>query len=140
MSIQVVLLPVFVLIALTFGLFFWMGSRRIASIRRGETRIKDIALGQQNWPPHATQIANAFHNQLELPVLYYVVTIFALLTRNADYMFVLMAWVFVASRLVHAYIFVTSNHVPNRFTAYVVGAVILLLIWVILAARVLSVL
>src|SRR6202035_2946605 len=56
MSIQMVLLPVFVLVGLTFALLLWMaGARRQALVGR-ETRIPDIALGQPNWPVRATQI------------------------------------------------------------------------------------
>ncbi len=50
MSVQMVLLPVFVLVGLTFFLLLWMaGARRNALVSR-QTRIKDIALGQPNWP------------------------------------------------------------------------------------------
>jgi hypothetical protein len=45
MSYATILLPVFVLIFLTFGLLFWMGATRVGSLKRGETRIPDIALG-----------------------------------------------------------------------------------------------
>jgi hypothetical protein len=37
---------------------------------------------------------------------------------------------------VHAAIHVTSNHVLRRFQAYAVGAVVLLLMWIIFAVRV----
>ena len=138
MPIQAVLLPVFVLIALTFVLFLWMGSLRVSSTRRGETKVRDIALGQSNWPPRVTQVANAFHNQLEMPIVFYVLTIFALMTKLADLPFLAMAWGFVLTRLVHAYIFVTTNRVSHRFSAYLVGTVILVLMWLIFALRVLS--
>jgi hypothetical protein len=138
MPIQAVLLPVFVLVALTFGLLIWMGSLRISSIRRGETRIADIALGQQNWPPGVTQVTNAFHNQLQMPCLFYVLTVFALMAKLADLTFVVMAWIFVLARLTHAYIFVTTNDVPARFWAYMLGTAILVLMWLIFAVRLLS--
>jgi len=138
MPIQAVLLPVFVLVALTFVLLFWMGSLRISSIRRGETRIRDIALDQRNWPSGVTKVANAFRNQLEMPFLFYVLTVFALMAKLADVPFVVMAWLFVLTRLAHAYIFVTTNDVPARFWAYLAGTAILALMWLIFAVRVLS--
>ncbi len=63
---------------------------------------RDIALREPNWPPHVAQVSNAYQNQLELPVLFYVLTILAWITRQADLLFVLLAWVFVALRLLHA--------------------------------------
>ena len=46
MSLQMILLPVFVQVALTFALLLWMARLRTASVSSGETRMRDIALGQ----------------------------------------------------------------------------------------------
>jgi hypothetical protein len=137
MSLQAVLLPVFVEVALTFVLMFWMARARVTAVSGGECKIKDIALRQPNWPVTVTQIGNAYHNQLELPLLFYVLTIFAYLTKLADLLFIVMAWLFVLSRLAHAYVFVTDNNVPRRFRAFAVGVFTLLAMWIIFAVRVL---
>ena len=138
MSIPAVLAPVFVLVALTFALHYWMGYSRVSSISRGETKVRDIALGEPNWPVRATQIANAYHNQFELPVLFYVLVVLAIITRQADLLFVAMSWLFVALRAAHAYIMVTSNYVPRRFQIHTVASVVLVLMWIIFALRVLA--
>ena len=137
MSIQTVLLPVFVQVALTFALLFAMGHLRVGTIKRGEVKIRDIALGQPNWPDQPTQCANAFHNQFQLPVLFYVLTILAWITREADLVFVALAWVFVILRLAHATIHVTSNRLPLRFYVFAAGSMVLLIMWVIFAVRIL---
>jgi len=137
MSIQAVLLPVFVQVALTFALMFWMGSVRVAAVSRGQVKIRDIALGQSAWPERPTQIANCYHNQLQLPVLFYVLVVLALITRKADLVFVVLSWAFVLLRLAHAYIHVTSNHVPTRFRWYLAGAAVLLVMWIVFAVRIL---
>ncbi len=137
MTIQMVLLPVFVQVALTLVLIFWMAFERTGSVRRGETKIRDIALRQPAWPERATKISNCFDSQFQLPLLFYVLVIFAWITRQADLIFVVMAWVFVLSRLAHAYIHTTSNHVPTRFRAYAVGLIVLTLMWIIFALRIL---
>src|SRR3984893_3517608 len=111
MSIQAVLLPLFVQVTLTFVLLFSMAYLRTSAITSGAVRPSDIALREPGWSPRATKVANAFHNQLELPVLFYVLTILAWIPRHADYLFVVMAWIFVLSRFVHAYIHCTSNRV-----------------------------
>jgi hypothetical protein len=137
MSIQAILLPLFVQVALTFFLLFWTGRARVAAVRRGDVHPRDIALRQPNWPKQETQIANAYHNQLELPVLFYVLTVLAIITRHADLLFVALAWLFVVSRLVHAYIHLTSNHVGRRFVVFAASALVLLIMWVIFAVRLL---
>jgi len=137
MSIQAVLLPLFVEVVLTFVLLYWMAYQRTSALQAGEVRLGDIALRQPNWPVRATQVANAFHNQLELPILFYVLTILAWITRHADLLFVVMAWIFVALRLVQAYIHVTDNDVRRRGLAFIVGAIVLTLMWAIFMIRIL---
>jgi hypothetical protein len=137
MSIQSILLPLFVQVVLTFVLLFWTGGARVAAVRRGDVRPRDIALREPNWPKQETQIANAYHNQLELPVLFHVLTVLAIVTHHADLLFVVLAWVFVLLRLVHVYIHLTSNHVGRRFQAFAAGVVVLAVMWLIFVARIL---
>jgi hypothetical protein len=129
MSIQSILLPLFVQVVLTFALLFWTGGARFSAVRRGDVRPRDVALREPNWPKHETQIANAYHNQLELPVLFYVLTILAIVTRHADFLFVVLAWLFVLLRLVHVAIHLTSNHMGRRFAAFAGAAVVLAIMW-----------
>src|SRR3954454_6134733 len=131
MSIPLVLLPVFVQVGLTLGLLFWLGPMRVSALREGQVQPSEIVLGQKVWPARALQIGNAFDNQFQLPVLFYVIVALALFTRQADLLFVLMSWIFVVSRLVHAFIHTGSNHLVNRFRAYLVGVVVLTLMWII---------
>jgi len=138
MSVQAILAPLFVLVALTFVLLVWMGGVRYAAVRGGEVRVRDIALDQSGWPPRVQQISNCFANQFQLPMLFYVLTILALFLHKADLLFVLMAWVFVVLRVLHAAIHVTSNHVGHRFQAFAAGMVVLLLMWVVFAVRILA--
>jgi hypothetical protein len=137
MLVQTVLLPVLAQVALTFALLIWMvGARRNALVSR-ETKPRDIALGQSNWPVRATQIGNCYRNQFELPVLFYVLIALALPLRHADYIIVLLSWVFVLTRLVHAGVFVSSNDLGRRSTAWIVGALVLLIMWLYFALKIL---
>jgi len=137
MPIQTVLLPLFVQIVLTLGLFCWMAYHRVTVIRAREVHPRDIALRQPNWPPRVTQIANAAHNQLETPVLFYVLTILAIVTRHADMLFVVMAWIFVVLRLAHAYVHVTSNRLSLRGGVFGLCLLVLMLMWLIFIVRIL---
>jgi hypothetical protein len=139
MSIKAVLLPLFVEVVLTFGLLFWLASHRVPALRRGEIKANDVDLRQPNWPRRTLQIQNAFHNQLELPLLFYVLTILTWITRFADLLFVLMAWVFVVLRLIHAYVHVTNNDLNLRGSFFGAGVVVLALMWLIFIVRILSV-
>jgi hypothetical protein len=137
MSLQMVLLPVFVLVGLTFALLLWMaGARREALVSR-ETKIRDIALGQPNWPTRATQVGNCFKNQFELPLLFYILIALAAPLRHADLFIVLMSWVFVVTRFTHAGIFVTSNDLNRRSLAWFAGVLVLFAMWIYLALKIL---
>ena len=137
MSVQMVLLPVFVLVGLTFALLLWMTTARTRALTGKEIRFKDIALGQPNWPERATQIGNCFSNQFELPLLLYVLIALALPLRHADLFIVLMSWVFVVTRFAHAGIFVTSNNVQQRSLAWFAGVLVLLAMWLYFALKML---
>ena len=137
MSIQSILLPLFVEEVLTFVLGFWSASVRLAAVRRGDVRPRDVALRQPNWPKRETQIANAYHNQLELPVLFYVLTVLALFTKQADLAFVLLAWVFVALRCLQALVHVTSNRVRYRGLFFGASALVLMIMWAVFIFRIL---
>ncbi len=131
-----VLLPVFVMVALTFGLLFAMGRARTAAVNSGEVRIKDIALGQPAWPARVTQIDRAYHNQLELPFLFYALVAMVLATESQSTIFVVLEWWFVAARLAHAFVHVTSNRIQLRFGLFVVGLIALVAMWLWFFARV----
>jgi hypothetical protein len=137
MSVQMVLLPVFVLIGLTFFLLIWMAKSRGQAVQGRETSLKDIALREPNWPTHTTQIGNCFSNQFEIPILFYILIALALPLRHADLFIVLMSWVFVVTRFFHAGIFVTSNNVRQRGLVWFSGVLMLLAMWIYFALKIL---
>jgi hypothetical protein len=135
MSFQAMLMPVFALVALTFALLFWMQILRLRAIRKGQVPAHSVALREPNWPARLTQISNAYHNQLETPLLFYVLILLAIITETADSILFILSWLFVGSRYAHAYIHLTSNRLPARASVFLVGAIGLALMWVIVAAR-----
>ena len=139
MSVQFVLLPVFVLAGLTFALLFGMVTRRMRSLRGGTVKAKSIAAGEQKWPDGTAEMGDCFRNQFELPVLFYALIALALPLRHADLVIVLLSWVFVVTRFAHAGIFVTSNNLQQRGMAWFAGALVLFAMWLYFALRILLV-
>lgn len=131
-----ILLPVFAQVALTFVLMFTMAFSRTSALKRKDVRMADIALGQSNWPARTMQISNAFGNQFEIPVLFYVVVALAIVTGQVSLPLVVLAWAFVVFRYLHAYIHTNSNYVPNRFYAFAGSVFSVLAMWVVFAAQV----
>lgn len=138
MSVQAIFLPLFVEVILTFALLFWMAALRTRDFGSGAVQPEDVALREPKWPKPTAQVANAFSNQFEVPVLFYVLTILAYVTHLAGVAFVALAWVFVVFRLLHAFVHVTSNIVRLRGTLYAVAAVVLAIMWAIYIVQVLT--
>ncbi|MDT3687548.1 MAG: MAPEG family protein [Pseudorhodoplanes sp.] len=136
MSVMEILLPVFVQVLLSFALLFWMAYYRVTLIRGGKVHPRDVALREPNWPPHVLQVQNAFLNQFELPVLFYALMALAMITRKADFLLVLLAWVFVILRVLHAFVHVTSNRVARRGALFGAGAFVLAAMWLIFMLRI----
>jgi len=138
MTVQMILLPLFVEVILTLVLLFWMAALRTGDFSSGAVQPERIALREPNWPQRTTQVANAFANQFELPVLFYVLTILEYVTHLAGIVFVVLAWVFVIFRILHAYVHVTSNVVRLRGALFGVAALVLAIMWVIYIVEVLT--
>jgi hypothetical protein len=138
MWIKFILLPLIVEVALTFVLWFWMAYYRVTLVRGSEVQPRNVALRQPNWPPHVLQIHNAAHNQIETPMLFYALTILAIITRQVDMAFVVLAWIYVVFRLLHAYVHVTSNRVSIRGPLFGVSLLVLFFMWMFFIVRIIS--
>jgi hypothetical protein len=117
-------------------LWFWVGVMRVKAVNSGQVKIDDITIHAPGWPPEVARVGNAFQYQLELPILFYLLTLLSLYTGHADIVFVVFAWVFVALRLIHALVYVSSPRRPGRVMVFRASDVVLAVAWAIFAARV----
>jgi hypothetical protein len=140
MSIQAILLPLFAEVILTFALLFWLAPLRARDFSSGVARPDNVALREPNWSEHTLQVAYAFSNQFELPVLFYVLTILAYVTHLAGVLFVILAWVFVIFRYLQAFVHVTSNRIRVRGAFFGVAALALAVMWAIYIFEILTLL
>jgi hypothetical protein len=133
-----ILYPVFVQVLLVFAVGVAMALARARAVKTMDRQRgnPELAMGRVAWPDDATKRAANFRNQFELPVLFYAVVAFALITKGADYLMLVLAWLFVASRILHAAIHVGPNKVRWRTPAYAIGFLILAIMWVKLAVHV----
>ncbi|MBN9082985.1 MAG: hypothetical protein BGP04_02175 [Rhizobiales bacterium 62-17] len=136
MSVQAILLPVFAYVLLVLIVLIELGRRRGQAVKAGEVG-QDPSLRENAWPNYVTQVSNDFRNQFEIPVLFLALVAFAMFTRKADLLFVVLSWVFVVSRYVHAFIHTTSNRLNWRLSAYFIGVIVLMAMWIIFAVQIL---
>jgi hypothetical protein len=138
MTIQEVLLPLFLEVILTFVLLFWLAPLRGHDFSSGVTRPENVALREPNWSQRSLQVNYSYSNQFELPVLFYVLTILAWVMRHADLIFVILAWVFVIFRYLQAFVHVTSNQVRLRGAFFGVSALVLAIMYFIYIVEMLN--
>lgn len=133
-----ILYPLFVQIFLTFAVLISLAFARGRAIRKieGGRGNAELAMGRVAWPDDAAKRAANLGNQFELPVLFYVVVILALVVKGADFPMLVLAWLFVVTRLVHAAIHVGPNDVRWRTPAFALGCLVLMIMWVKLALHV----
>jgi hypothetical protein len=122
--------------AIALVLLCILGVIRVPMVATGRMLVDRVALSREPWPEHEKKIANAVDNQFQLPLLFYVACGLALYF-GAGWLEVVLAWLFVLSRIVHAVIFGTSNNVYARFFAYAFGFVVLVVFCIDLALRLL---
>ena len=128
-----IIIPVFLQVMLTFTILFAVGYLRLRSVGQRTVHPKDYVLmtGQDQWPVMIQRLGRSFHNQLEVPVLFYVLAILILVTDIESQLIMNMAWVYVGLRYLHALIHIAYNKVIHRFTVYIISCLVLLAMWVL---------
>lgn len=123
--------PVIVQVLLTFIAYLVMSKRRIAAVKAGEAKARDFKVPKD--PESSATAARNVANQFELPVLFYVVCLAFHQVGAVDWVALLLAWAFVAARVAHARLHMTSNIVMLRRRLFIVGFVFVGLMWTWLA-------
>jgi hypothetical protein len=125
---QHLLLPAFVQFALTVYVLTRMGQGRVRAVRSGQVKYSEVDT-KSAYSESVQKFANNYVSQFELPVLFYVVLLFALVTGLIDFVLIGLAWAFVGSRLVHSFVHTGRNRIATRFKVFVAGLVFLVGMW-----------
>lgn len=130
--------PMIAHVALVFIVYLLVGVRRRNAVLSGEARQSQFR-DRTAEPPSSASAANNLMNQFELPVLFHVVCLALFVTSGVSYMTVVLAWLFVAMRYVHAFFHLGGNRVRHRSPAFALGFVMLVVLWVWFALHLLGV-
>ena len=121
---NVILLPVLVQVILTIFVYGTLALAKAKAMKGGLVDLDRRALHDDAWPESVMKINNNIRNQFEVPVLFYVLTILLWQLNQTGVLAQSLAWLFVTSRLVHAYIHTGSNYVPARRKVFMFGCVV----------------
>jgi hypothetical protein len=132
-----ILCPLFALAAWTFLVLLLIPFVRVRSVRRREIATNDFKYGESQAVPPDVSIPNRnYMNLLELPMLFYVVCVVLYVTAGASRLALIVAWCYVALRVVHSLIHLTYNHVLHRLAAFTLSNAALVSLWVIAGVHV----
>ncbi len=109
------------LVGFTFLFGVYMLYCRVSAVKTGSLKASYFKVYDQPAPEIIIKTQRHYANLFELPVIYYVTVIVASLQLLNDHQTLLFAWLFVAARVVHAVIHVTTNKLYPRMLAFLVG-------------------
>ncbi len=135
MDIRLLIAPVIAQALMTLCILFVMAFHRYQAVQAKQVKVLDEAASQYHWPRFAAQAQRSFGNQFETPVLFYALVPLVILTKTYDTLFVVLAWGWFVSRLVHALVHCTNNKLSLRFPAFLVGVLLLIAMWVLFLVR-----
>lgn len=120
-----------------FGLAFWTSLvlllipfYRARAVKRRGIAVDDFKYGESASVPDKVCIPNrAYMNLLEMPMLFYVVCLLICVTQIGTSSMLMLAWAYVALRILHSVIHLTYNKVMHRLTAFAISNVVLVTLW-----------
>lgn len=124
--------PLCAMFFLTLIVMLVMFTDRVKAIKMGAMKVGYFKTYNEELKPSERVIKSGRHftNLFEAPVLFYVACILGMILPLQSMVFLMLAWTFVAARAVHAVIHIGPNKLLYRMSAYGVGWLVLLLMWI----------
>jgi hypothetical protein len=114
---------------LVFTLYVLLSRRRVAAVKAGRATVSQFRENLKE-PEDSLFVHNNLKNQFELPLFFHIVCVTLYVVQGDNIATVALAWGFVVSRYVHAYIHVTTNRIRHRRPAFIAGVICLVLLWI----------
>jgi hypothetical protein len=130
--------PFFAMMFLTLLVWVYMYIKRIGFIRSNKISPRDLAVPgalARLSPAAVSNPSDNLKNLFEIPVLFYGLALYLLVTNQVDDAYVGAAWIFVAFRALHSAVHCTINLVMLRFYLYLLST---LALWFIAVRAALS--
>jgi hypothetical protein len=137
MRTERIFVPVAVLAIWTVLVVFLTGLRRVQAVRAGRVPRGAFRFGESAEVPADVVVVNRhLMNLLEMPILFYVVALGFYVTQYVEASIVGLAWAYVALRLMHSFIHLTSNRIIPGLMTFAAGNVALAALWIMFLRRV----
>lgn len=134
------LVPMLVVVALTFIAFVRMAQMRGAAVKGGhDPNYYRAHIGEPEPEPTRAAVRH-FDNLFEVPTLFYAACITAFALSLASGWALAFAWVFALCRVIQSAVHLTSNNTVVRGSFFSLGVIFLLALWVVIGGAVFAML
>ena len=135
----VILYPSIAMALLTLGLLLAMGLRRFLAIQARAVSIKYYRIYTEGSEPDAMRRhSRHVQNHFEVPPLFHLALFGIYMAGEVTTATLAAAWLFVATRCLHAVIHLGYNNVSHRFLVFGLGVFTVVFLWVKLLASVVA--
>jgi hypothetical protein len=128
-----ILAPAAVLVVWTLVMLVWTAATRFPAIAKSGMDLKQASPGGRGQdldgvlPPSVNWKSHNYTHLMEQPTIFYA-TVAILAIMGAGALDVLLAWAYVAIRIVHSIWQATVNRIPVRFTLFTISTLCLLVL------------
>ena len=137
MGANILVYPMFAMVLVTATVLGILFRSRVRAVREQKVSTKYFRVYQgETEPEESAQASRHFSNLFEAPVLFYAACLTAMVTGQKSLLILLLAWVYVAARVIHAVIHLGSNRLRSRIRAYFGSWLVLLALWITIVAGV----
>ena len=129
--------PVLAQVGLTLVTLLILYARRVPAMAAAKptNEVMQDKKSLQALPAPARFAAENYNHQFEAPVLFYVMCLGAMVTGLVNETSLLLAWTYVALRVIHSAIHISYNRVLHRFAVFVVSSVVLIALFAVVAMQ-----
>lgn len=133
-----IFIPALMQVSLTLIVFIMLNAAKSKALTLGQVDEERRALHTDAWPEYVLKISNNIGNQFETPVLFYALGFILWALNAVDSFAIVLAWGYVITRILHAYIHIGSNYVPLRRRVFTIGTMLLLLMTILCFSKVIA--
>lgn len=119
--------PVLALVSWTFVMWVWMYATRIPAMRAANIDVAEISRtgAPLVLPSEVARVADNYNHLHEQPTIFYGLALAAQLSGAVDAISLVLAWTYVALRIVHSLVQATKNVIMVRFTIFALASLAL---------------
>ena len=123
--------PVLALVGWTFVMWAWLYATRIPAIQKANVDMDELARtgAKLELPATVSRVADNYNHLHEQPTIFYALALSAAMLGAVDSLQVMLAWGYVAIRIIHSVFQATRNVIIVRFGIFSVGSIVLFVLF-----------